>query len=113
MGTLLFLWEILKFIVITVELPIIVHVDNTGAIFLANNKNIGQRTKHIQTRYHFVREYIEDGILKIVYVCSEDNDADIMTKNTGGNVYWKHAQKFMDYSQVVGVKNREDVNKIE
>ena len=44
----------LKFIVqlfqtmnITVELPITVHVDNAGAISLSNNRNTGDRTKHI------------------------------------------------------------------
>lgn len=40
--------------------------------------------------YHFVREYIEDGILKIVFVRSEDNTSDIFTKNLGGELFVKH-----------------------
>jgi len=67
---------------------------------LANNKSLGQRTKHIETHYNFVREYIEDGILKIVYVCSGNNDSDLMTKNTTGPIFWKHAKKFMNNSDV-------------
>ena len=67
---------------IKIEYPIIVHVDNTGAIFLANNETLGQRTKHIHTRYHFTREYVQDGVLKIVYILSKNNNADIFTKNT-------------------------------
>ena len=47
-------------------------------------------------------EYVEEGILKIVYVSLEDNGADIMTKNTSGSVFWKHTMKFMDYSDVIG-----------
>jgi hypothetical protein len=38
------------------ELPITLHVDNTGAIYLANNYTTGPRTKHIDVRAHFVRE---------------------------------------------------------
>ena len=83
-----------------------VRVDNTGEIFLANNSSLGQRTKHIQTRHHFVREYIEDGVLKIVYVKSEDNEADILTKNTSGAIFWKHVLGFMDYSEVPGYNEK-------
>ena len=63
---ILFVRDVLVFMRIQIEYPIIVHVDNTGEIFLANNETLGQRTKHIQTRYHFTREYVQDGILKIV-----------------------------------------------
>ena len=69
-------------------------------LFFWQNKTLGQRTKHIQTRYHFVQEYVEEGILKIVYVASEDNQADIMTKNTKSNVFWKHVLNFMNYDGV-------------
>jgi hypothetical protein len=56
-------------------------MDNTGAIYLANNYATGPRTKHIDIRTHYVRELIINGILKIEFVKSEDNDADIFTKN--------------------------------
>jgi hypothetical protein len=62
--------------------PIIIKVDNVGAIYLANNYTSSQLTKHIDIRQHFIREFIEDGILKVIFVKSEDNDADIYTKNT-------------------------------
>ena len=56
-------------------------MDNIGAIYLSKNATMGKRTKHVDTRYHFVQEYIEKGIIKIVFVRSEDNKADLMTKN--------------------------------
>ena len=67
---------------------------------MANNETLGQRTKHIQTRYHFTREYVQDGILKIVYVLSENNDADIFTNNTDDKNFWRHVLKFMNYDNV-------------
>ena len=97
---ILFVRDVLVFMGIQIEYPIIVHVDNTGAIFLANNKTLGQRTKHIQTHYHFTKEYVQDGILKIVYISSENNNADIFTKNTDEKTFWRHTKKFMNYDDV-------------
>ena len=78
---------------INIVYPIEVKVDNVGAIYLSNNFSLSQRTKHIDIRRHFVREYVEDGILKIVFVPTEDNEADINTKNTGEEIYIRHVKK--------------------
>ena len=51
---LTFIVQLLKTMNITVELPITVHVDNFGAIWLSNNRNTGDRTKHINIRIAFV-----------------------------------------------------------
>jgi hypothetical protein len=62
---------------ISVKLPMIVITDNIGAIFMAENPFSGVRTRHIDTRYHFIREHVEDGFIKIIFVKTNDNDADI------------------------------------
>ena len=93
---ILFIKQLLETVGINVQLPIIVRVDNVGAIFLGNNFSVGQRTKHIDMRAHFVREYIEDDILKLVFIRSEDNDADIFTKNTPEDLFHKHANKLIE-----------------
>ena len=76
-----------------VKLPLILRVDNTGAIYLANNHTTSPRTKHIDIRTHYVRQLIESGILKIVFIKSEDNDADIYTKNVSEELFNKHVDK--------------------
>ena len=101
---ILFIWHILQDMNVKIKLPIVVYVDNAGAIFLANNKAIGQRTKHIDIRYHFVREYVEDGILKIVYIKTKDNDSDILTKNTNAKTFWRHVKEFMNNDEVQSYK---------
>ena len=65
-----FIVQLLQTMNITVELPITVHVDNVGATWLSNNRNTGDRTKHIDIRTSFVKEYQEDGkiIISIPYV---------------------------------------------
>jgi hypothetical protein len=55
---------------IKVKLPIIVQVDNIDAIFMMENVWTGSRTKHVEMKYHFVREYVEDGFTKIIFVRS-------------------------------------------
>jgi hypothetical protein len=52
--------------VITVKLPIIVRTENFGVIFMKENVSSGVRTRHIDTRYHHIRDYVEDGFIKIV-----------------------------------------------
>ena len=53
------------------------------------------RSKHIDVRTKYVNEYVEDGVLRMVYVKSEENDAHIFTKNLGSELHGKHAMKFM------------------
>lgn len=60
--------------------------DNTGAIFLIENQVVGARTKHIDVRMHHIREMTskegdKEARLVVKFVRSEDNFADIETKN--------------------------------
>lgn len=56
------------------------YMDNQSAIRLVKNPEFHKRTKHIDVRYHFIREKFEDGIFKLEYVQTDDQAADIMTK---------------------------------
>ena len=92
---LIFVLQLLKAMKINVTLPIVVNVDNMGTVFMSRNISTTGRSKHIDVRTKYVNEYVEDGVLKIVYVKSEENDADIFTKNLGGELHGKHAVKFV------------------
>ena len=78
-----------------VELPITVYVDNVGAIWLSNNRTTSDRTKHIDIRSSFVKEYQEDGKIIIKSVKSEDNEADIFTKNTTNTFFQNHQKNLV------------------
>ena len=90
-----FIVQLLQTMNIRVELPITVHVDNVGAIWLSNNRNTGDRTKHIDIKTSFVKEYQEDGIIIIKFGKSEDNEAVIFTKNTSNIFFQKHQEKLV------------------
>ena len=82
-----FLYQMLRRMEIKVPLPIKVQVDNVGAIWLANNSSVSERTKHVDLRAHFVRDMIKDQVIEINFVKSAENDSDIMTKNQQGQHY--------------------------
>ncbi|KAG2759094.1 hypothetical protein Pcac1_g28834 [Phytophthora cactorum] len=60
--------------------PVKIYEDNQGSIALAKNPEFHKRTKHIDIRYHFVRERVEDGQVVLQYCSTKDMKADLMTK---------------------------------
>ena len=54
--------------------------DNQAAIALAKNPIGSERSKHIDVRYHFIREKVDDGSVTIDYVNTADMVADLLTK---------------------------------
>ena len=92
-AEVMFVKMLLEFLAIPLKLPIIVYVDNLGAIYLSQSASTSNRTKHIDTHYHFIREYIKDGILQIKFVCSEENHA--FTKNLPRESYMQNQNKIM------------------
>ena len=80
-----------------VDLPGIIYEDNRGTIFLVKNKQVSQRTKHIDVAAHFIREFCspERGTGKvrgtIEKIDTKENPSDICTKNTDVKCFEYHA----------------------
>jgi hypothetical protein len=71
-------------------------VDNISAIALCKNPVHHDRTKHIDTRFHFVRQHIEEGRVHVDYVRTGEQLADIFTKSLG-------RARFSELRQTLGV----------
>ena len=99
-----FVIQVLESIGVLVKTLVIVRVDNIGAIFMAENVTTSQRTKHVDVRYHFVREFIKDRIIKIIFVKSAENKADGFTKNVSGGTYDAHHGDFIDTKEHMGIR---------
>ena len=78
---------LLKLMRVKVKQPIEVRVDNVGAIGIAESPSTSSRSWHIDTRYHFVRQIVTDGEIQIVFTPTDDNVADIFTKNVKSEIY--------------------------
>ena len=95
---------------IKVPLPIKVQVDNVGAIWLANNSSLSERTKHVDLRAHFVRDMIKDQVIEINFVKSAENDSDIITKNQQGQQYMYAKSKLLyTVQEIIEKKAIEDI----
>ena len=92
---MLYTFRLLKSMGLEVELPMVLEMDNKGAVDLANNWSVGGRTRHMDVRNYFLRELKDQGIIVIRHVPGDENEADIFTKNTSGPVYEKHICKFV------------------
>jgi hypothetical protein len=62
--------------------PSVINEDNKGTKDLAMNPVFHKRTKHIEIRYHSIRERVESGHIAVNLVDSKSNIADILTKAT-------------------------------
>lgn len=79
------------------EVKATLKVDNKSAIALAKNPVYHDRSKHIDTRYHFIRDCVQVGSIDLVYVNTEVQLADMLTKPLG-------RQRFEELREKLGMK---------
>ena len=58
----------------------ILHNDSQSANFLAKNSAFHSKSKHIQTKYHFIHYFVEDKLVILEKICGFKNPADMLTK---------------------------------
>jgi hypothetical protein len=75
--------QLLTEIGVKVPLPITLYGDNQAALRVGNHESATKRSKHINVRYHNVREQVAEGLVELAYVPTKDQLADILTKNLG------------------------------
>ena len=80
----------------TKEAPVKLLMDNMSAIALSKNPEHHDRSKHIDTKYHFIRECIEDGKVEVDHIETANQLADIFTKALG-------RVRFLELREALGV----------
>lgn len=63
-----------------VNLPITIFEDNQSCLKIAKDERFSNRTKHIDTKYHFVKDYIQRKLVKCEYCPTDEMIADLFTK---------------------------------
>jgi len=83
---------------------ITLYVDNRGAQLLAGNCMFHPRTKHMDVRYHFVREAVSKDRLVLEHISTTQMAADVLTKSLPNSAHWRCLEKL----GIVWVKRREE-----
>jgi len=78
------------------KMPSYVYGDNQASLHIATNNALGQRTKHIDLRDKFLGELVKSGDVEVRHIRSEDNPADVNSKNTKVATHQKHAKKLYE-----------------
>ena len=81
-------------------------IDNKSAISLSKNPVFHERSKHIEIRYHFIRECVEQGRIGIDYVRTSDQLADILTKAKLGRIVFQELRRRIGMSEII--RQRQD-----
>ncbi|CAL2251278.1 unnamed protein product [Prunus armeniaca] len=76
--------------------------DNTSAIAITKNPVFHQKTKHIDRRYHFIKDALQEGIIDLVYCPTKEQLADIFTKPLAKD-------PFNYLRSMLGVKSAQDL----
>ncbi|KAJ9542211.1 hypothetical protein OSB04_028717 [Centaurea solstitialis] len=94
----LWLKRLLSKITDTKEQKVTIYVDNKSAIALMKNPVFHGRSKHIDTKYHFIRECVEKDDIVVEHINGEKQRADILTKPLP-------RIRFVTMRQLLGVKD--------
>ena len=63
--------------------PLLLNMENRGAVSLTHGARDSNRTKHIDICYHFIRSHVEDKHIEVQFLLTDEMIADILTKNLG------------------------------
>lgn len=72
--------NIVKALDISYNEPTVIYTDSQSCISLIKNQRFSNRTKHFDTRYHYIKDEVEQGRILLKYCPTANNTADIMTK---------------------------------
>ena len=92
----LWLKQLLEIMHLTTDI-ITLYVDNKSALEIAKHPTSHKRNKHLSITSLKIREYIEEKLIEIKYVPSNENIADMFTKSLGN-------QKFQEFREKLGVQ---------
>jgi len=79
-SELVWLLGMLKEVGAEVQLPVQIYSDSKAAIQIAANPVYHERTKHIEIDCHFIRERLQQGMILINYIPTQEQPADVLTK---------------------------------
>ena len=72
------------------NVPLMLQEDNQACIAISKNPEKHSRTKHIEVKYHFIRDLVEAKLIKFQYCPTSHQTADLLTKPLPVSSFEKH-----------------------
>ena len=76
--------------------PTVIYCDNQSCIQLSENHFFHDKSKHIESRYNFIHDYVQRGVVELEYISTDKQVEDILTKSFG-------RRKFIYFRDTLGV----------
>ena len=92
---MMFVYHVMLGMELQVKLPMILNVDNMGAVQLANNWSVGGRTRHVDIKQNFLRELKANGFLRVEWMSGDDLTPDTHTKNLPRSLFEKYRKELV------------------
>jgi hypothetical protein len=86
--------RVLESMGLKVKKPMVLEIDNKGAVDIAHNWSVSGRLRHDSIRHNFLRELNEERVIEVFWIATEDNSADLFTKNLMGPAFERHAKVY-------------------
>lgn len=71
------------------ECPVTLYNDSQSAQKLVINHALHRKSKHIDIKYHFLRDAVSNNVINIKYMCTNDMPADVFTKSLSASKHYK------------------------
>jgi len=71
--------------------PTMIYCDNHSCINLSENMMFHDRSKHIEIKYHFIKDWVQKGVVKLEYISIDEQTSNILTKSLtrGKHLFFK------------------------
>jgi uncharacterized protein (UPF0147 family) len=96
-------YNILQEILLAYKISVTIGIDNQAAYIMATNPTYSRRTRHIELRWHFVREQVMKGVIDLHKIKGEDNPADAFTKPLD-KTHLEHMNELMGVGIITSVQ---------
>ena len=60
--------------------PTLIYCDNQSYVKLSENPVFHNKSKHIEIKYHFIRDMVQKGAVELWYISTDEQTSDILTK---------------------------------
>ena len=79
-------------VVPSMQLPITLYCDNSGAVTNSKEPRTQKKGKHIERKYHLIRDIVQRGDVVVTKIASADNLADPFTKSLPTKTFDRHVE---------------------